>query len=391
MASDASSAGIGAAGCSGAAAGRAPRSSSAGAQPASSAASSIACSRRVLAAISSLVVRGRVLPRCAARSQGLRGDAGSSSRPGGRRRSNAHSVCRAMPAPAASRQVAAIEREIDAARRSGPLREIVVPPCPELLTRLQMALASGEPDLNEVARIANADVAMAATLIRNANGAAFAASSPVASAGQAMNRLGLKQSVALMNAFLVRHAIPSTTRCSAASGISRRAAPARSPGSPRSCPVWRSTAHSYGLFCHVGLPVLMQSVRGYAGTLVEARARKDRSHIETENANHRTDHAVVGALTARAWRLAPSVMAAIRLHHSLESLGSSDTEPEVHTLVAAGPVADYLLAHRAGLSPGTEWEQHGADACAWLAISGDDLHHWQETLADIDGEVLTPA
>ncbi|MGD9835225.1 MAG: HDOD domain-containing protein, partial [Piscinibacter sp.] len=97
-----------------------------------------------------------------------------------------------MPASAAPRHVADIEREIDAARRSGPLREIVVPPCPELLTRLQRAMAEAEPDLNEVARIAQADVAMAATLIRNANGAAFAASAPVASAGQAMNRLGLK-------------------------------------------------------------------------------------------------------------------------------------------------------------------------------------------------------
>jgi hypothetical protein len=53
------------------------------------------------------------------------------------------------------------------------------------------------------------------------------------------------------------------------------------------------------------MPVLMQSVRGYAGTMVEGLARKDRSFVATENANHRTDHAVVGALTARVWRLAP--------------------------------------------------------------------------------------
>ncbi len=295
-----------------------------------------------------------------------------------------------MPASAAPRHVADIEREIDAARRSGPLRQIVVPPCPELLTRLQQAMGEAEPDLNEVARIASADVAMAATLIRNANGAAFAASAPVASAGQAMNRLGLKQSAALMNAFLARHAIPvshplltgfwdqSTRRAQALAWVATQL-PGMSP----------DLAHSYGLFCHVGLPVLMQSVRGYAGTMVEARARRDRSFIETENANHRTDHAVVGALTARAWRLAPSVMAAIRLHHSLESLGSGDTEPEVHTLVAAGLVADYLLARRSGLSPEPEWEPHGAAACDWLAISADDLHHWQETLAE--AESLVPA
>jgi hypothetical protein len=75
------------------------------------------------------------------------------------------------------------------------------------------------------------------------------------------------------------------------------------------------------------MPVLMQSVRGYAGTMVEGLARKDRSFVATENANHRTDHAVVGALTARVWRLAPAVVAAIRLHHSLESLGASAPSP----------------------------------------------------------------
>jgi HD-like signal output (HDOD) protein len=290
-----------------------------------------------------------------------------------------------MPVESPPRHVAAIEREIDAARRSGPLREIVVPPCPELLTRLQQAMAEAEPDLNEVARIANADVAMAATLIRNANGALFAGAPAVASAGQAMNRLGLRQTAAIMTSFLARHALPahhpllggfwelSTRR---AQGMAWMAG--QLPG------LSADLAYSYGLFSHVGLPVLMQSVRGYAGTMMEARARRDRSFVETENANHRTDHAVVGALTARAWRLAAPVMAAIRLHHSLESLGSGDTEPEVHTLVAAGLLADFLLARHCGLAPEPEWERFGGAACDWLGASADDLVHWQEALGEAE-------
>lgn len=289
-----------------------------------------------------------------------------------------------MNRPARAR-VAAIEQELDAARRNGPLRQIVVPPCPELLTRLQRALAEGEPDLNEVARIATADVAMAATLIRNANGAMFAGTAPVESAGQAMTRLGLRQTAVLMNAFLVRHALPvnspqlagfwdqSTRRAQALDWIADQL-PGLSP----------DLAQSYGLFSHVGLPVLMQSVRGYGGTMVEARARRDRSFVETENANHRTDHAVVGALTARAWNLAPTVVAAIRLHHSLESLGAGDTEPEVHTLVAAGLVADYLIARQAGVAAEADWERHGAAACDWLGLSADDLQHCQETFGEAD-------
>ena len=284
-----------------------------------------------------------------------------------------------LATPEARSRIATITSEIDAARRSGPLQQIVVPPCPELLTRLQRAMASDEPDLNEVSRIANADVAMAATLIRNANGAAFAGSQPVASAGQAMNRLGVRQTAAIMTGFLARHALPvkspllqgfwerSTRRAIVMAALAEQL-----PG------LSADLAWSYGLFSHVGLPVLMQSVKGYAGTMMEAAARKDRPFIATENANHRTDHAVVGALTARAWHLAPAVVAAIRLHHSLESLGSQGTEPEVHTLVATGLVADQMLQRLEGLAPEADWLAHGDAALAWLHASTDDLLHWED-------------
>jgi HD-like signal output (HDOD) protein len=282
-------------------------------------------------------------------------------------------------------RVAAIEREIDVARQRGPLQQIVVPPCPELLTRLQRTMAAAEPDLNEMGRIASADVAMAATLIRNANGALFAASGPpVASAGQALNRLGLRQSAALMTGFLARHALPvrspqlegfwdhSGQRALAMACIAQQL-----PG------LSQDLSYSFGLFCHVGMPVMMQSVRGYAGTMAEGAARKDRSFVATENANHRTDHAVVGALTARAWHIAPAVVAAIRLHHSLESLGASDIDTDIHTLLAAGLVAEHLVRRHRALPVDADWTTHGDAAMDWLQVTPDDVQHWDDLLQPV--------
>lgn len=289
-----------------------------------------------------------------------------------------------LASPEARSRIADIASEIDTARQRGPLQQIVVPPCPELLMRLQRAMSSPEPDLQEVGRIANADVAMAATLIRNANGAAFAGSQPVASAGQAMNRLGLRQTAAIMTGFLARHALPVRSPLlqgfwerSTRRAIVMAALADQLPG------LSGDLAWSYGLFSHVGLPVLMQSVKGYAGTMMEAAARKDRPFIATENANHRTDHAVVGALTARAWRLAPAVVAAIRLHHSLESLGERGTEPEVQTLVATGLVADHLLHRLEGQPADADWAAHGEAALVWLQVSADDLLHWEELVGPL--------
>lgn len=281
-----------------------------------------------------------------------------------------------------------IREEIDTARERGSLRQIVIPPCPELLVRLQKAMAEAEPDLNEVARIASADVAMSVTLLRTANSPLHIADGqPCSTVGQAMNRLGLRETAAILTSFLVKNAIPvnnpqlgrfwerSTKRAVAMDFIARQL-PGLSP----------ELAYTYGLFCHVGMPVLLQSVRGYGSTMIEAGARIDRPYIATENANHKTDHAVVGALLARAWSLAPSLMAAIRLHHDFESLGDADIEPEVHTLVAAGLIAEQLMRRHEGLPEDADWSSHHQRAMDWLHIGEEDLENWNEAVQDLLSE-----
>jgi len=106
----------------------------------------------------------------------------------------------------------------------------------------------------------------------------------------------------------------------------------------------------------------------------------DRPYVATENANHRTDHAVVGALVARVWRLAPEVMVAIRRHHDLDMLGDGQTEPEVHTLVAAGLVAEHLMRRHEGLDADADWNAHHERALAWLQMACDDLVLWEDEL-----------
>lgn len=281
-------------------------------------------------------------------------------------------------------RTAAIQQEIDQARRNGPLQHLLIPPCPELLTRLQVAMSQAEPDLNEVARIASSDVAMSATLLKSANGPLYASGQPVQSIGQALNRLGLNETVSVMTGFLAQNAIRITSpqlqrfwERAVKRAVSMAFIAKRLPG------VSPDLAYTYGLFCHVGLPVMMQSVKGYTGTLVEAQARIDRSFVATENANHRTDHAVVGALVARAWRLSPILMAAIRQHHDLAHLGDRFTEPEVHTLVAVGLVADYLMHRHEDLVPDLDWTNYADKALQWLNVTSDDLAVWQDEVLEV--------
>ncbi|MBQ0932384.1 HDOD domain-containing protein [Ideonella sp. 4Y16] len=274
-----------------------------------------------------------------------------------------------------------IQVELDQARDGGPLKTIVIPPCPALLQRLRDTMGEAEPDLTEVGRIVGSDVAMSAALIKVANSPAYLTGQPVQTIGQAMNRLGLERTATEMAAFLLQRSLPANSphlkrfweraakRASAMGFIARRL-----PG------MSADLAHTYGLFCHVGTPVMLQSLKGYGSTMVEAAARIDRPYVATENANHRTDHAVVGALVARVWRLAPEVMAAIRRHHDLDMLGSEDTESEVHTLVAAGLVAEHLMRRHEGLDPDADWSAHHGAALRWLAIDEDELATWDDEL-----------
>lgn len=278
----------------------------------------------------------------------------------------------------------AVHQELDRARATGPLRQIQIPPCPELLQRLRAAMnAQPEPDLQEVERVAAADVAMSATLLRVANSPLHlvAGHVPCSTVGQAMYRLGLDESAALMQGFLVRHAIPvhsphllrfwqrSTKRAIAMGFIAGQL-----PG------MRVDLASSYGLFCHVGMPVLLQSVRGYGATMVEAAARIDRPFIATENANHRTDHAVVGALVVKVWNLAPELMTAIRLHHDFDALRDEGIDAEVRTLIAAGLIAEHLMRQHEGLDEDADWASNREVALAWLQVSHDDLDHWDDQL-----------
>ena len=281
------------------------------------------------------------------------------------------------------------DRELDRALASGPLRDIAIPPCPELLVALRREMDKDDPDPQTVADITARDVAMSASLIRTANSPYYARSRAVTSVGEALSLLGLRMSEKLLTAFLTRHSIrvtspllehfwdTSTRRALAMAHIARQL-----------YGVEPDLAYTCGLFCHVGIPILMQGVRGYAGTLTEALARQDRSFTETENAAHKTDHAVVGALVARTWRLPTPIYQAVRVHHDCTVLSDISVPPEVRMLVAMGLVAEHLVGLHEGVGTQSEWALHGPACRACLAIDESEVDSWLDALHPIFESVV---
>jgi HD-like signal output (HDOD) protein len=281
-------------------------------------------------------------------------------------------------------KVADIDRELDQAKREGPVSDIVIPPCPELLTALQLEMQKADPDPAEIARIAGSDVAMAAALLRTANSPLYARARPANTVGEAVAMLGMGQAAAILTGFLTRHAIrinsplvehfweTSTRRSLAMAYIARQLYGMNA-----------EVAQTCGLFMHVGIPILLQGVRDYDGTLAEAMARQDRGFTETENAVHRTDHAVVGAIVAKTWHLPPVVSVAVRLHHDFTVLQDSAVPAEIRSLVAIAALAEHLVADFEGVQPQREWEQHGTQCLACLQIDEAEVDHWVDALHSV--------
>ncbi|MFN3376543.1 MAG: HDOD domain-containing protein [Burkholderiaceae bacterium] len=274
-----------------------------------------------------------------------------------------------------------IDEHIQQMRTQPAVRAIMIPPCPESLLRLQAILREAEPDMGALEQLAASDVALAAALIRQANSPLFGLAQPVQTVGMALTVLGLRPAVELLSAFITRHALhvrspllehfweSSQRRAIACEHIGRQLY-SLDPG----------LGYSFGLFCHVGMPVLVKAVRGYASTVTEALARKDRTFTQTENANHRTDHAVVGAIVARTWHLPGDVTQAIWLHHDFSCLSDERFDPTVRHLVAMGALADYLVNQHDSLPPTREWTEYGEACMQHLHVSHEELDHWIDTL-----------
>ena len=277
--------------------------------------------------------------------------------------------------------IRSLNRELEAARDAGPVKDIVIPPCPQLLVQLQTELAQADPNPQRVAEIAGGDVAMAAALIKVANSSLYARREPVHSVAQAINMLGVKPTASILTGFLLRNAIridPTLIEHFWESSTRRSLAMAHIAGEMYGLDL--DVCKTCGLFFHVGIPVMLQGVRGYSGTLVEAMARQDRTFVQTENAAHRTDHAVVGAIVAKTWHLPAEVVYAVRLHHDFSSLTATHVPLQVRQLVAIAAIADHLVAHHEGVKDQREWEKYGAQCLAFLQIGAEEVDIWGDEL-----------
>ncbi|WP_338767146.1 HDOD domain-containing protein [Massilia sp. METH4] len=263
------------------------------------------------------------------------------------------------------------------------LRSIRIPPRPSLLVDLQAELADEDPSPRRIARIIGNDVGMSGALLKLANSPFFGAARKAKSVEQAINFLGINQCAALLTGLLARQAIDggntalnqfwdtSARRAQSLVFIARKL---------RIAPP--DIAHTFGLFCDIGVPLLMDRFTDYGDTLAIAGRDLLRAFTEVEDARHSTNHAAIGCLLARNWGLSPDVSWAILHHHDYGVLDDDATDDAIRSLVAASVLAERGIARYHGNRDSLEWEKGGDPACRHLGLDAEEVEDLLEELHD---------
>jgi HD-like signal output (HDOD) protein len=253
------------------------------------------------------------------------------------------------------------------------IKSIRIPPRPSLLADLQRELAAEDPSLDAIGKIVASDVGMSGALLKLANSAIYGGRRKAKSVEQAILFLGINQVAAMMTGLLARQAIPANSAALASFwDISTRRAHAMVFLSRRLRLGEPDVAHTFGLFCDTGVPLLMDRFQDYGATYAAASLEAERPFTALEDARHQTSHAAIGCLLARNWGLSDHVGWAILHHHDFAILDDAATASGVRSLVALSLLAENAICRYQGHAESLEWNKGGAAACAYLGLSDEE-------------------
>lgn len=262
------------------------------------------------------------------------------------------------------------------------VKSIGIPPRPSLLADVQHEMASDDPDPRRIAQLVAKDVAMSAALLKAANSVFFGLKRKAETVEQAAAFLGLNQVTSLLLGLITRNAVKAEGPSLAGfwdNASKRSFAMARMAKAMRACPP--DLAHTLGLFCDIGIPMLMSRFPDYYETLQMAKDDSENAFTAIEDQRHGTNHTTIGGFLARSWGLSSEVVIAIRGHHDYELMMESSTSNNVSHLIALCLLAERAIQLYQGHPNSIEWDKGGHFACDILGIAEDEAADWCDELA----------
>jgi HD-like signal output (HDOD) protein len=261
------------------------------------------------------------------------------------------------------------------------VQSVAIPPCPSLLLNLERELNNENSNFNKISSIITYDVALSASLLKVVNSTFYGFQHKIETVEHAINVLGMNQLSSLVLGLMARKVFSnskiSLTRfwdVSAKRSFAMKEL-ARTFKYPNI-----NEAQSFGLFCDIGIPVLLQKFPNYMEILKKANAEKEKPFITIEDEAINTDHTLLGAIMAKSWGLSNTICNTIKLHHDYSIFTDPNIPENIQKLVAMNLVAEYAISQFSHLNESCEWNKAGEYALGKLAMSDDDLVDWSYRL-----------
>lgn len=222
------------------------------------------------------------------------------------------------------------------------IRTYNIPPQPYLVTEIQKA---GD-NIEKIAHLISQDVALSASILQVINSPFYGLGNKITSIKQATVLLGLNCVSNIVNSQLLKAEMDQYLEKNlddfwhCATEVAQVAAALVRTlgfGSP-------DEAYTLGLFHNCGIPLMMDKYDDYGDVLQQAYATNNQRITDIENQHYSTNHAVLGYMVARAWKLPDSLRTAIRDHHNFERLSFSNNSfsVELDSTLAILKMAEHI-------------------------------------------------
>lgn len=271
------------------------------------------------------------------------------------------------------------------------LQGISVPPQPQIMVDLQMEQVMPDPDLRTIARLISQDPGLSGALLKTVNSPFFGLANRIASIQQAVNLLGSRSVINLINAQSIRGELSDTAIVTlnrfwdTAQDVAMASLTlAKRIGHPAP-----DEAYTLGLFHNCGIPLMLTRFPNYMDVLEDAyaSASAETRLTDIENSVFSTNHAVVGYFVARSWKLPLHLCEAIANHHNAMSLFDDKwSDAKLKTLLAILKMAEHICAcHRVlgDQSHDHEWAAVAQQVLEYVGLSEYDFDYLKGSIREL--------
>ncbi|MEH6498500.1 MAG: HDOD domain-containing protein [Pseudoalteromonas distincta] len=262
------------------------------------------------------------------------------------------------------------------------LQGISVPPQPQIMVDLQMEQVMPDPDLKVIARLISQDPGLSGSLLKVVNSPFFGLANRISSIQQAVNLLGVRRVINIVNAQSIRGEMTDENIVNlnrfwdSAQDI---AMTCMTLAKKIGC-VEPDEAYALGLFHNCGIPLMLKRFPYYIEVMEESYSQAGQRIVDVENQRLNTNHAVIGYFTAKSWLLPRHLCDAIASHHNAEQIFGEEDHHDagLKNLLAILKMSEHICrAHKvlASQPEDHEWNAVGSRILEYVGLTEYDFEN----------------